>query len=273
MPESPQAAPAVVPNIGYAPSLGEKGYGDLYLPPQSKNPRLILLIHGGGWNSMNRHRIQHVAEFFASLGYAVFNTSYRLTSEAPYPACEDDCLAAANFLLSGAHPSLERVDTSQLVVAGLSAGGHLALVTGLRLPRSQVAAILNFAGITDLNAPEVEGLVKRANLAHQSSDPQASLAQGSPTEIATGRALPPLLVTHCQQDKVVNVEQAYRIIRRWNESKATVLAYLYEGSEKRGHNFWRDDSPIPHLIPELQTQAASFLSSVYPVAPPPANAS
>lgn len=252
----------MVPDIRYSDAAGEKGVGDLFVPAGVARPRTILLIHGGGWKAMVRHRVQHVAAFLARLGYAVFNISYRLLPEAPYPACQDDCLAAARFVLETDHRAVAPLNRETIVVGGFSAGGHLALMTGLNLPREQVAGIIDGCGPTELLAPEMAEIMNGSGMFAERHDRAEALQAASPTTLASGRqALPPLLVLHCQRDSVVPVQQAYRIIKSWNAAEADVQAFLFSGPGERGHDIWCN--PKPELHPKLEQQIATFLATFF----------
>ncbi len=250
----------IIRDIQYSETAGEKGYGDLFIPKGVSNPRAVLLIHGGAWKAMTRQRVQKVAEYIASQGYAVFNISYRLLPQAAYPACEDDCIAAAKFLLEAGHPAMQALDRNRIVVGGLSAGGHLALVTGLKLPVERIAGIMDICGPTELHASELKGLIHFAEFAQGDPKQEDILKAASPTLIAREKnALPPLLVLHCQQDGIVDIQQAYRIISTWNDSGANLQAFLYEGSQDRGHNIWRNGNAEPDLHYKLENQIIAFL--------------
>ncbi len=253
----------IVQDIQYSEAAGEKGYGDLYLPSGVSQPPPVLLIHGGAWKSMTRQRVQKVAEFIARQGYAVFNVSYRLLPQAPYPACQEDCLAAARFLLEGGHPAMKPLDRSRLVVGGLSAGGHLALVTALKLPANQIAGIMDICGPTELHAPELEGLIRFSGFAQDEPSKEEILKAASPTLLAAGKALPPLLVLHCQQDGVVDIRQAYRLMEVWNQAGANLQAFLYEGDKQHGHNIWRAETECPDLHLKLESQIITFLNTFH----------
>ena len=102
------------------------------------------------------------------MGWNVINVEYRLSHVALAPAAVEDCLCALKFVV--AHAKDYNVDTARIVTSGESAGGHLALTTGM-IPDSvgldrqcpginflgrgagvpKVAAIVNWYGITDLN--------------------------------------------------------------------------------------------------------------------------
>src|SRR5205085_10530423 len=91
------------------------------------------------------------------MGCNVVNVEYRLARISQAPAAVEDCLCALRWVHGQAKDY--HIDTSRLVVTGASAGGHLALTTGM-IPKSaglhrqrpgaplpKVAAIANWYGI------------------------------------------------------------------------------------------------------------------------------
>lgn len=93
---------------------------------------VILYFHGGGWviGDLESHHpfCQVLAE---RSGTTVIAVDYRLAPEHPYPASNDDCLAAAEWVssnLDAAGPN-----NGRLVIAGDSAGGNLTAATCLAL--------------------------------------------------------------------------------------------------------------------------------------------
>ena len=73
---------------------------------------------------------------------AVVSVEYRLAPESPYPAGPDDCEDAALWLVK---ESASEFGTDRLVIGGESAGGHLSVVTLLRL-RDRHGLVGAFAG-------------------------------------------------------------------------------------------------------------------------------
>ncbi len=93
-------------------------------------------------------------------GWTVVNVEYRLAKISLAPAAVEDCLCALRWMYRNAKEY--KIDTTKIVVTGHSAGGHLALATGM-IPASagldrqcsgpenlKVAAIINWYGITDV---------------------------------------------------------------------------------------------------------------------------
>jgi acetyl esterase/lipase len=92
--------------------------------PESRADRVLCYFHGGSFafRFANAHAAL-VARLCRSLHARALLPEYRLAPEHPWPAAPDDCHAAYRFLLG------QGIAPSDLVVAGDSAGGNLALVT------------------------------------------------------------------------------------------------------------------------------------------------
>ena len=92
---------------------------------------VYLHIHGGGWvlgaADSQDPRLWETAQ---AAKVAVVSVEYRLAPEHPYPAGPDDCEAAAAWL---AREAQSEFGAARLVIGGESAGGHLAVVTLLRM--------------------------------------------------------------------------------------------------------------------------------------------
>ncbi len=110
-------------------------------PEGAARDRAILYIHGGGYisGSITDHR-GVVAKFvnLSRIGALLFE--YRLAPEHRFPAAVDDAVAAYGWLLKQGY------SPGQIIVAGESAGGGLALATllalrdqGIALPAAAVA--------------------------------------------------------------------------------------------------------------------------------------
>lgn len=97
----------------------------------AKHPRrdsVILYLHGGGFVccSPRTHR-GLIAQFSGRAGVSVFAVNYRLAPKYRAPAASDDALNAYRWLLANGY------SPENIVVAGDSAGGHLAVGLGIAL--------------------------------------------------------------------------------------------------------------------------------------------
>lgn len=249
----------------YNPAAGERGLGDLYLPEHPEHAPVALTIHGGGWSAQDKSSFCGVSQFIASLGWAVFNINYRLTTIAPWPACGNDCLMAAKFLLDGEVPEFAGLDRRKLLICGGSAGGHLALMTGLRLPQNRVAGIISISGIDELTSDfALHSFRYKPFFGGEPTEEKQT--EANPLQYLRPDS-PPVLLTHWDNDQVVPVESARRFRDRGRALGCRVDYYEYS-TEDEGHGIWIPDSKPHRLYPHLETELTRFIESVRPENPP-----
>ncbi|MGJ8693837.1 MAG: alpha/beta fold hydrolase [Thalassotalea sp.] len=136
---------------------------DLYSAKSVVNKHtLIMLIHGGGWQSGQPSLMRPLAMGLAKHGYVVAVPSYRLSGEAKYPAGVFDLVDALSWLTT--HAKRYNFDENNIVLAGTSAGGQLAALLAYSggqltsMPKTDksftVRALLNIDGLSDFTSPE-----------------------------------------------------------------------------------------------------------------------
>jgi acetyl esterase/lipase len=126
--------------------------------------RVILQLHGGGYNAGSPVTHRKLAAYFALYGGArVFTPDYRLAPEHPFPAAPEDGLAVYDGLLG------QGIAPADIVFIGDSAGGGLALTMLLMLRERggpMPAAAVLLAPMADLTVSSESYVSNRA------SDPQ-----------------------------------------------------------------------------------------------------
>ncbi len=225
----------VVPGVVYHRASGVDLKADLYLPYPRRGPNpTVIAIHGGGWVEGAREGVALGVLPYLERGFSVVNISYRLGRVAPAPAAVEDCRCALRWV--AAHAAEYGLDPARLIVMGWSAGGHLALTTGMlpvsagfdntcptdesirwssgEQPEIKVAAIVNWYGITDvadlLAGPNAKhyavewlgGRADRLDLARRLS-PLSHIRAGVPT----------VLTIHGDADPYVPYSHAVRLHR------------------------------------------------------------
>lgn len=107
---------------------------DLFLPPltqpDSRTPALLVFIHGGYWQELSKHSACFAAPACLAAGHAFAAVGYTLAPEATVEQIVQECRSALVWL----HQHAERLgfDPARIVVAGSSAGAHLAAMCSLR---------------------------------------------------------------------------------------------------------------------------------------------
>jgi acetyl esterase/lipase len=133
-PPPPAAAERLV--YGAAPLQ----FGDLRRPEGAGPHPLVILLHGGAWKStFNLIHAGHMAIALGDEAYATFNVEYRRVGDpgGGWPGSFEDVLLAVDYALG-----LPDIDRDRVLIAGHSAGGHLALLAAAerRLPVIPMAA-------------------------------------------------------------------------------------------------------------------------------------
>jgi len=151
----------IVPNITYVTANNFEAKLDVYSRTDTQAPQpTIIFIHGGGWTGGAKETQTFSLTPYLEMGWNAVNVEYRLARVSLAPAAVEDCLCALRWVIRNAKQY--GFDTTKLVVSGGSAGGHLALTTGM-IPASagldrqcpgteelKVAAIVDWYGITDV---------------------------------------------------------------------------------------------------------------------------
>ncbi len=228
LPERRQGVPANVKasrDVVYVKGGGASQSLDVFVPNESKNPPLIVFIHGGGWVGGSKDK--NPAMQFTRSRFAVASINYRLSGEAIFPAQIADCRAAIRYLRS--HANEYGYDGDKIGVWGTSAGGHLVALLGTGAEVREldgdnkdtsiscaVQAVADFFGPTDLLA------VKNfpSSIKHVGpSSPESKLLGGPATErkelaalanpiTHIGKNIPPFLIMHGDKDPLVPLNQS-----------------------------------------------------------------
>ena len=124
---------SVAKNIRYREGNSTSWMLDIALPADytGKSRPAIVIVHGGGWaaGSKSDYVYQRLMLDYALKGYVTINVNYRLTGEAPFPACIEDVKCAVRWLR--AHANEYKIDTSRIGGYGHSAGAHLVLMLAM----------------------------------------------------------------------------------------------------------------------------------------------
>ncbi len=248
--------PGVQREIEYA-RVGEHSLKlDLYLPPNSDNPALIVWVHGGAWRSGSKSSMP--LRSLVTRGYAVASVDYRLTPVAPFPAQVHDLKAAIRYLRAKAGDF--GFDGRRFAVAGASAGGHLAALVGVTNgdtflegtwgehtgTSSDVQAIVSFYGMSNLTSilsqSTPHGLKVRVPalellLGGQPQEKSELARLASPVFHVDARDSP-LLLLHGDQDPQAPINQSHELQGVYEKVGRPVEFVVVHGAAHGGESFF-----------------------------------
>lgn len=157
----PPSVARVSPDVSYGPDVEQRM--DIIEPHREEPLPVLLYFHGGGWISGDKASHERICRSLATNGFVTFNTNYRLAPRHRFPAQVQDVARAVEWVCRHAHRY--GGDASRVVLAGDSAGAHLASWYGtclgnlalqrgagieMPLPHTALMGIVLFYGIYDL---------------------------------------------------------------------------------------------------------------------------
>ncbi len=233
---------------------------DFYEPTQHPQERpLIVWVHGGGWRSGSKTDVPIIK--LRKQGFAIASVDYRLSPVAKFPAQVHDIKSAIRFLR--AHADRFGFDANRFVLAGSSAGGHLAVLAAvsdgvpelsgsLAVPEnisSSVRAVVSFYGAgnlqTILSQSTPFGLEVRVPalqlLLGGQPEQQPTLARlASPVEHIDSRD-PPLWLFHGDQDPQMPINQSHELVGAYKKVGVPVHFEVVYGGKHGGSGFFTDE--------------------------------
>ncbi len=207
------------------------GRMDVYFQPAATKPTPIIInIHGGGWKNGVKESQGGFTSFFKA-GFSVANVEYRMTNYATAPAAIEDVRCALIYIINNAKAL--NVDVNKIVVMGGSAGGHLALMTGLMgnnhlfdnnckgTENIKVAAIIDKWGISDVWAwayndygPAVRKSRSPGDWMGPKKTDEAFGKSISPIHYVNKKS-PPTLIIHGNADSTVPYQQSLDLLKQY----------------------------------------------------------
>lgn len=188
---------------------------DIYIPfdrSETGTFPAVLNIHGGGWVEGNKSRpiVKTCAQALVEEGYAVICNNYLLSTEEKkaWPVNIYDCKSALRYIRKVAKEY--NIDSDRIGVMGNSAGGHLALLTGLSGDKAltdggnnkgfsnEVTCIVNIYGVPEIRHDK--WAVKM--FVAEGMDAEQVLKAASPITYIDSQS-PPVLSVHGDRDEVV----------------------------------------------------------------------
>jgi len=211
-------------DVVYSTEAGRELRLDLYRPESGEVPArtAVVLVHGGGWILGERGMMAPLASRFAAQGFLAATVEYRLVREAPWPAQLEDVVAAVKLIRENAQ-SLG-IDAGRIVLAGASAGGHLALLAAAQM--GEVGAVISLFSASELTVdPQpAKGQFGAAMLLGADATPDAVRA-ASPLYQVTAD-FPPTFLLHGGSDWMIDPAASINLYRKLADLGVTAELHI-----------------------------------------------
>ena len=243
----------IQPDVVYGVENDHQNKLDVIYPHNATAPvPTVIYIHGGGWVFGDKAGAVLLVLPYLQMGWAAVNVEYRLASVSKAPGAVEDCRCALRWVVRNAKKY--HIDPTRLVVTGHSAGGHLALTTGMLTESDgldnncppndneaepHVAAIVNWYGITDV-ADLIEG-PNRKNYAVAwlgSLPDKLEIARRVSPLSYVRKDNPPIITIHGDADNVVPYSHAVRLHQVLDKAGVPNELFTVKGG---GHGQFSDE--------------------------------
>jgi len=233
----------------------------------------VLFIHGGSWISGDKSSMLKYRASIISEGYVYISMNYRLiTSQATYLDMLEDIELAITYIKT--QTSDMPIDTTQIVLAGESAGAHLAMLYSYRntspITIKFLLALVPPVDFTDpdyINFGNPTNQLFLANQLMQTNimDANDLLVNGYPSSwydaspIHFLETATPTLIGYGAFDELIPQSNYSRFLDKANEINAPVEAILFPNS---GHALDNDPIKLEELFALFFQNLKTFLSLI-----------
>lgn len=205
----------------------------LHFKPQTEvKDKVVVWIHGGGWNAGSPDDFCYVGQSFALEGYHCVSLGYRLSPKNKYPTQVEDVCAAYGKAME--YLGEQGIDCSKVIVSGPSAGAHLSSVLcyGRRYQEKCKVDISHIIGFIGVAGPydfgkNISNTVKI--LLGQLFSKGYDRTDGEPCSLFSANHIPMLLM-HSRHDGLIDYSQSEAFYEKAKESG--MKCELYEVVDK-----------------------------------------
>jgi acetyl esterase/lipase len=198
---------------------------DFYKAQASGNRPCVIVVHGGSWTGGTSQQLPEINWYLAKQGYNVASINYRMAPQYTSPAQVDDTREAIRYLKNRAAEL--KIDTSNLVLLGRSAGGQIVLTAAYSFNDPDIKGVVSFYAPADMiwsyehpSNPLVLNTCKvlRDFLGGSDKEVSQKYIDASPVSYVNPRSTPTLLI-HGKNDVLVSYEQSERLDKVLTENK------------------------------------------------------
>lgn len=237
--------------------------------PEGDPIGIFIHIHGGGWTIGSPMQCDDWMQYLAAeTGCVCVSVKYRLGPEDPWPACADDCEAAAVWVID---ELTKEYGTERIAIGGESAGAHLSAVTLNRLKTQGLGGAVQGAlfhyGVFDLAmTPSMANWGERNMILSTPTvdwfadnlvgdDPSLLRSPEASPILADLADMPPALFQVGTIDPLI--DDTLFMAQRWLAAGSEAAVNVYPGGV---HAFDMFDIPIAK---EARAAGAAFLNGVF----------
>ena len=209
-----------------------------YEPEHTVSDKIIVWVHGGGWNAGTPKYFDFAGQCVANAGYRFVSVGYRLSPKNKYPCqIEDVC---TGYQVALRYLEGKKINTSKVIVSGSSAGAHLSSIMCYSKAIQDrydvdVSNVIGFIGVGGPYSFSVRTSLSVKLLLDQLFEKNYDRTKGEPCSLVNASNISMLLI-QSRHDGLIDFSCAERFYE-----KAVSLGNaceLYEVVDKKNTHSW-----------------------------------
>ncbi|MDP1802296.1 MAG: alpha/beta hydrolase [Bacteroidota bacterium] len=121
---------------------------DFYPSKTNSVSPCVIVVHGGSWAEGDSKQLPDLNSYLANKGYHVAAINYRLAPKYKSPAPVEDVRDVIKYLTTNSEKL--KIDTSNFVLLGRSAGGQIALCAAYTYNLPNIRGVISFYAPADM---------------------------------------------------------------------------------------------------------------------------
>ena len=209
-----------------------------YEPKHAVSDKIIVWVHGGGWNAGTPKYFDFVGQCVANDGYRFVSIGYRLSPKNKYPCQIEDVCAGYKAALQ--YLDSKKINTSKVIVSGPSAGAHLSsiLCYSKSVQEKYVVDVSNVIGFIGVGGPysfSVRTSLSVKILRNQLFEKNYDRTKGEPCSLMDESDIPMLLI-QSRHDGLIDFSCAEEYYKK--AISLGNVCELYEVVDKKNTHSW-----------------------------------
>lgn len=210
----------------------------VYEPNKIISDKVIVWVHGGGWNAGSPDYFDFVGQCVAKAGYRFVSLGYRLSPKNKYPRqIEDVC---TGYKKSITFLNKKGIDTSKVIVSGPSAGAHLSSILcyckeiqeGTGIDPSNIIGFIGVGGPYSFSGKQSLTL---KILLNQLFEKDYDRTQGEPCSLMAESHIPMLLI-QSEHDGLIEYSCAEQFYKKAKD--LGIACEIYSVVDKKNTHSW-----------------------------------
>ena len=210
---------------------------DIYWNNKTKNAKVLLFVHGGGWLSGDKKQYREMAANLADNGVTVVLINYQLSPLVKFPTHIEDVASAIHWTFSFIKEY--NGDIENIYLMGHSAGAHLISLILCdekylgkhELKPNDISGAITISGVFEIKPQEGGATKKYLGMVFGNDELIWDSASCKNHIDTTTNKIPPFLISWSKEEEKLIVNESLNIIEEFKNSEINFQSFTFNGKD------------------------------------------